>query len=196
MKLQKELDILSDEDYYNNLDNIIEKTKYLSDIINTFTNFIKEENKETIFNLQEKMDETVNIISNTLANNNITLVKIFEDEPIEIRLIASYLSHAILNIITNAKDVILDRNIKDGKITLRIQKFEDYVEIIIEDNAGGIEENLIDKIFDPYFTTKHQSQGVGMGLHNSYNFIVNELNGKLYVENGDNGARFFIRLAL
>ena len=65
------------------------KTKYLSDIINTFTNFIKEENKVSIFNLQEKMDETVNIISNTLENYNIKLIKNFENEPIEIKSIAS-----------------------------------------------------------------------------------------------------------
>jgi len=194
MKLQKELDMLSDEDSYKGLENIIQKTKYLSDIINTFTNFIKEENKVSIFNLQEKMDETVNIISNTLENYNIKLIKNFENEPIELKSIASYLSHAVLNIITNAKDIIIDRNINDGVITLAIQKSDMGIEITIEDNAGGIDEDIIDKIFDPYFTTKHQSQGVGMGLHNSYNFIVNELHGKLYVKNNENGAKFFITL--
>lgn len=196
MKLQKEHNILSDEDYYNSLDNIIEKTKYLSNIINTFTNFIKEENKESLFNLQEKMEETINIISNSLLNNNIILIKNFDDGIIEIHSIATYLSHSVLNIITNAKDAILDRNIKDGKIILSIKKFKDYVEIIIEDNAGGIDTEIIDKIFDPYFTTKHQSQGSGMGLHNSYNFIVKELHGKLHIKNIDNGAKFFITLPL
>ena len=68
--------------------------------------------------------------------------------------------------------------------------------ITIEDNGGGIPEDIISKIYDPYFTTKHQSQGTGLGLHMSYKIITESMNGKLYVKNTDVGAKFYIELPL
>ena len=68
--------------------------------------------------------------------------------------------------------------------------------ISIEDNAGGIDKNIINKIFDIYFTTKHQSQGTGLGLYISYEIIQKYFNGKLYVENSDSGAKFIIELPI
>ena len=68
--------------------------------------------------------------------------------------------------------------------------------ITIEDNAGGIPEDVLPKIFEPYFTTKHKSHGTGLGLHMSYKIISQSLNGRLYAKNSDNGAKFFIELPL
>ncbi len=66
--------------------------------------------------------------------------------------------------------------------------------IVIEDNAGGIPEDVLPKIFDPYFTTKHQSQGTGLGLHMSYRIITESLKGNLYAQNSEFGAKFIIEL--
>jgi len=68
--------------------------------------------------------------------------------------------------------------------------------ITIEDNAGGVPENIISKIFEPYFTTKHQTQGTGLGLHMSYKIITESFNGRFYVENTKNGAKFFIEIPI
>ncbi len=196
LKLQKELNVLSDDACYATFDNIILKTKELSKTIDTFSNFVKEENHKIVFILQDKIEDTIDIISNTLKNNNITIERDFGEELFEIYSTPSLISQAILNIITNAKDILIEKQITNPNIKICIKRNKNDAQIIIEDNAGGIDENIIENIFEPYFTTKHQSQGTGMGLHNSYNFIVKELHGKLYAKNSDVGAIFVIRLPL
>jgi signal transduction histidine kinase len=80
---------------------------------------------------------------------------------------------------------------------LRINISSDKLAIItIEDNGGGIKEEILHKVFDPYFTTKHKSQGTGIGLYMSYDIIVNHMGGKLYATNTQQGAKFFIELNL
>lgn len=195
MKLQRELNMLSDEDLRENLNNIISKTKYLLEIINRFSDFINDDNTITSFYVQNKIDETLEIISNSLEKNNILVVRDYAEELIRINNISTYLSQAVLNIITNARDMLLLRKINNPQIKVVIEQDDKNVLIKIEDNAGGIDEKIIDKIFEPYFTTKHQSQGTGMGLHHSYNLIVKELKGKLYVKNSQEGAIFYIELA-
>ncbi|MGB5792817.1 PAS domain S-box protein [Poseidonibacter sp.] len=194
LKLQKELNMLSDDEYYKTLDNIISKTQELSKTIDTFSSFIKEDNTKTLFILQEKVEQTINIISNTLENHKIKIVKNFDKEPFEIYARPYLVSQAVLNIITNSKDILIEKQIPNPVIKICIKRSKDKIKIIIEDNAGGIDANIIDKVFEPYFTTKHQSQGTGMGLHNSYNFIVKELQGIIYVKNSDIGAVFVINI--
>jgi len=99
-------------------------------------------------------------------------------------------SQVILNILNNAIDVLTERNIKDKKIWIRINGSK----LEIEDNAGGIPEEIKDKIFEPYFTTKFQSQGTGIGLYMSRVIITQHFNGKLYVYNSKNGAVFVIEV--
>ncbi|MEA3497606.1 MAG: HAMP domain-containing sensor histidine kinase, partial [Campylobacterota bacterium] len=84
----------------------------------------------------------------------------------------------------------------DKKIFIAVSLLDDKVQITIEDNARGISEDIIDKVFDPYFTTKHQSQGTGIGLYMSSDIVSNTLKGKLYVKNTQKGAKFFIELPL
>ena len=196
LKLQKELNMLSDDDYYKTLDNIVLKTQELSKTIDTFSAFVKEDNTKRVFVLQEKVEETINIISNTLENYKIKIEKNFDKEPFELYARPYLVSQAILNIITNSKDILIEKQIPNPIIKICIKRNKDKVKIIIEDNAGGIDANIIDKVFEPYFTTKHQSQGTGMGLHNSYNFIVKELQGIIYVKNSDMGAVFVINIPL
>lgn len=77
-----------------------------------------------------------------------------------------------------------------------LQKDEKTALITLEDNAGGIPESIIDKIFNPYFTTKHQYKGTGIGLYSAYDVIVNKLKGKLKVENTKGGAKFYIEIPI
>lgn len=102
----------------------------------------------------------------------------------------------IINILNNAKDVLLERKVNDPWVKINHIFENDSVIITIEDNGGGIKEDILPKIFEPYFTTKHQSQGTGLGLHMSYKIITESMNGNIYAKNTNNGAKFFIKLPL
>ena len=197
MKLKKELDMLDDEFLDVSLDVIEDNAHFLSETIDTFRDFIKEEKvlKEVI--LQERIDIALDIINATLKNNHIELKNNIDySNPIKITLVVGELTQVIINIINNAKDVLLKEKIEDAWIKLDLEKHDGKVIITIEDNGGGIPDEIVPKIFDPYFTTKHQSQGTGLGLHMSYKIIVDSLKGKLYSENTNNGAKFIIELPL
>ena len=197
IKLQKELETLNDELLYKELDDINDSAQYLSQTIDTFRDFIKDdkEHKEVIF--QERVDAALNIIDASLKSNHIELINNIDySNPVKINLTVGELSQVMINIINNAKDILVEKNIENPWIKLGLKKEKDRVIITIEDNGGGIPEDIMPKIFDPYFTTKHQSQGTGLGLHMSYRIIVESLKGRLYAKNTQNGAKFFIELPL
>ena len=106
------------------------------------------------------------------------------------------LSQVIINIISNAKDILLEKNIKNAWIKIDCIKEENKAIITIQDNGGGISNDILPKIFDPYFTTKHQSKGTGLGLHMSQRIVQENLNGNLYVKNTTDGAKFYIEIPL
>ena len=196
LKLKKEMEMLSDEEYYEMLDIIINNTKNLSKTIDTFSGFINYKKSKSDFCLQERVDDTLRIIEKTLQNHDIALVKDYDEQTIMVSNYAALLSQALLNILTNAKEILLKREVQNPTIYIRVCQDNQRAKVMIEDNAGGIEEDTMGKIFDPYFTTKHQSMGTGMGLHSSYTLVVNDLHGELYVKNSEEGAQFFIEIPL
>ena len=125
------------------------------------------------------------------------------DEDISINGYENELIQVIMNIIYNAKDALVKNDIKKRLIFISIYKKNQKGYLEIKDNAGGISLDIIGKIFDPYFTTKHQSQGTGMGLYNSFNMIEN-MEGTIEVENCEyeyenkkySGAKFIIYLPI
>jgi len=194
-KVEKEIGLLSDKSFYKFMDNIIDQSEYLSKTIDTFRDFIKEkkEFKEVI--LQERIEKALQVIETSLANNHIKLINnINKHDPIKIKLVLGELSQVIINIINNSKDAIAENNIQEPWIKIDLVLNKEGVIILIEDNGGGVSNNIKDKIFDPYFTTKHQSQGTGLGLHMSYKIVTQSLQGKLYTKNSENGAVFYINL--
>ena len=104
------------------------------------------------------------------------------------------------NLIQNAKDAFIINNIENRKIQITISKIEiqskPFTQIDIEDNAGGINENYIDRVFEPYFSTKYASTGIGIGLFMSHMIIKNSLNGIIRVENMNGGAKFIITIPI
>ncbi len=194
--LKKEVGLLNDEEYLETLKKIMAITKDLSRTIDEFTGFVNIDKKPISFDVQKRIDDTLALIANTLDNHHINVDCEYEDKPLTLFGVPSLLSQAILNILTNAKDVILEKHIKKPVIKLIIKKEQEIVNISIEDNAGGIDEKIIYKIFEPYFTTKHQSQGTGMGLHYTYKLISHDFHGELRVENTSKGAKFIISIPI
>ena len=197
IKLNAEFDMLKVEDIPESMDAIVRSTKYLSQTIDTFRDFIKEkkELKEVI--VQERIDYTLKILSASLENNYIKLIKnINYNDPIKVDIIVGELSQVLINIINNAKDILKEKQKDNSWIKLELKKEKSKAILTIEDNGGGIPKDILPKIFDPYFTTKHESQGTGLGLYMSYNIICKSLKGKLYAKNTQDGAKFFIELPL
>jgi PAS domain S-box-containing protein len=195
-QLQQTLGLLNSEDIEANMREIINKTEYLSKTIDTFRNFLKETKERKRVILQERIHIALDIVGISLRDNNIKLIHNIDTiKPISIELVVGELSQVIINIINNAKDILLERKVKDAVVELNLLIKEDKIIISIEDNGGGVPENIISKIFDPYFTTKHKSQGTGLGLHMSYRIVKESLNGLLYVKNTNNGAKFIIEIS-
>ena len=163
--------------------------KYMSQTIDDFTNFFRKDTKKTKFCPKEIIEEALKLIEGRVKQNKVEVkLEFIKTEPI--LGYKSEFSQVVLNIINNAIDVLKERNIKERKIWIRINGKK----IEIEDNAGGIPENIKDKIFEPYFTTKFQSQGTGIGLYMSKVIISQHFNGELYAYNSKKGAVFVIDL--
>ena len=197
MKLKNEFNMLKNEEINEYSDNIVKQTKYLSNTIDTFRDFVKEEKELKEVILQSRINKAIEITRASLESHHIELINNIDyEKPIKIKITVGELVQVLINIINNAKDAIVENNINDGWIKIELNRFEDKVEITVEDNAGGIPENIISRIYEPYFTTKHKSQGTGLGLHMSYKITTESLQGRLYVKNTENGAKFFVEIPL
>ncbi len=172
--------------------------QFLSKTINDFSNFFRTNKQKTHFSIKESIENTLSIIAVGLQKNNISCKVIGDD--IKIFGLSTEFQQVILNIINNAKDAIIDlRENKEnfeGKISINILTKENTAIITIEDNGGGIPNSVISRLFEPYFTTKEQGKGVGMGLYISKMIIEETHNGELNVKNSDIGAIFTIKLGI
>ncbi len=164
---------------------------YMSKTIEDFRNYYKPEKQKELFYIKESIEGALFIIDSSLKNSFITVQTNYSDETLKILSFKNEFSQAILNILSNAKDILIQRKIKNPQINIEVYSEDDVISINIEDNAEGIEPSIIDKIFDPYFTTKHKSQGTGIGLYMS-KMIVNNINGEIKVINTPRGAKFTI----
>lgn len=197
IQLKKECGTLEENDLLKYMAKILKATNYLSKTIDTFRSFIKEEDKIKELVIQDKIDTVLNILQASLQNNFIKVIKnINYDNPIKITLLEAELSQVLINIITNAKEILIKNHIEDKWIKISLLQENKTALITIEDNGGGIPESILSNVFDPYFTTKHPSQGTGLALYLSQRIVTGSLKGKIYVKNTQNGAKFFIELPL
>ena len=196
MLLHKDLKILDDDSFEKFANNIISQGHFLAQTIDTFRAYIKKDNSVSEVIIQEEIKTTLKILDSVFSQNYILVEnKTVNEDNININLIKGEFAQVLINIITNAKDVFISNNIKDKKLIINLKKYENKCIVCIEDNAGGIDKKIIDKIFDKDFTTK-QKDGTGIGLSMSYDIVKEHLNGDLYVKNTNNGAKFFIELPL
>jgi len=197
IELNKQLGILDDESLSEYIQSIISQANYLSETIDTFRNFIKEKQELKTISIQQEIKKALKITEATFKDNSIELIdNINWDEPIEVELIAGELSQVIINIINNARDAMKEKNIEKKRIKLNLYEKNGKVIIEIEDNGGGIPGDILPRIFEPYFTTKDESHGTGIGLYMSYDIIVKHFNGELKAVNVKDGAKFIIEIPM
>lgn len=168
---------------------------YLSKTIDVFRDFFKPSENIEEFDLKSEIEDIIYIVQDSFEDNLIKISCICQDEII-IKGDKKKLEQVFLNILNNAKDAIVSNDIKDGKVEIEVKKEENSVHISIQDNALGIPDEIKEKVFKPYFTTKAQSKGTGVGLYMSKFIIVNNFHGNLSFENRDGGARFNITIPL
>ena len=168
-------------------------SQHLSSTIDDFRDFFKANKTKNKTSCVEIINNVLNIVQISLDNKNITLKKDFQCQS-KFVTYSNELKQVILNLIKNAEDVLIEKKIKDPYISLKSYRENGYITIEVGDNAGGIPEDIIDKIFDPYFSTKLKKDGTGLGLYMSKIIIEEHCNGKLSVYNSEDGAVFKIAL--
>lgn len=195
MKLEKEFGVSTNESEIEKLDIIIKTSNFLSNTIEDFSNFFRPNKSKINFDIKDMLGQSLELVSASLKFYHIKINKDFLDINNVYGFPNEY-AQAVLNILTNAKDVLVENKIENPIIKISTYEKDNYGYLEIEDNAGGIDESVLEKIFDPYFTTKHQSQGTGIGLYMSKMIIVQNMNGILEVKNSSEGAVFVIAVPL
>ena len=180
IKLKKQLNDLDDVFFYETLDSILNTSKYLSNTIDDFRYFFKPQKEKEVFYLEECCRKTIDLMNPNFLNKDIQIN--YKMENIQISGYETELIQVLINILNNSKDAL--ELLNDEKLIF-IDIFMENKKVIIEikDNAGGIDEEIMDKVFEPYFTTKHQSQGTGIGLFMCKEIINKHMNGQLNISN-------------
>ncbi|MDH1975986.1 PAS domain-containing sensor histidine kinase [Aliarcobacter butzleri] len=177
----------------NKLTEIESLTSYMSKTISDFKNFFNPNKKKTIFNVEEAIQKANDILKGLINSHHIQ-IEINIEKDLKINTYLGELQQVILIIINNSIDAFIHMNIHFPKILINAYTDNESLVIHIEDNALGINSDLLDKIFEPYFTTKHKAQGTGLGLYIAKLVVENSLLGFLSVENKQNGACFTIKI--
>ncbi len=165
--------------------------QFMSHTIDDFRNFFKPDKKKVRFYANEACNEAISLASASIKSYNITLTKELKCDSV-INGYKREFAQVMLNLISNAKDILNQRAIKNPTINILIDVVDKNTVISVEDNAGGVEEEHLDLVFEPYFTTKESTKGTGLGLYMSKMIIEKNMNGELSVENSSKGALFKI----
>ncbi|MBF0317080.1 MAG: PAS domain S-box protein [Nitrospirae bacterium] len=186
---------LDDEFFHSSVKKIVDELIYLSKTIDNFSSFYHRDKEKTLFRVHDCIEKTLLLLNDYFRSKDIT-VEVDMDDNLELEGYFNEFSRVVLNIINNIRDVFDERGIRNGHIKIRAYKNTNNgrVTLSISDNGGGMREDIKFRVFDPYFTTKHKSRGVGLGLYMARVMIEKNLNGSIAAINIDNGAEFIIEI--
>ena len=178
------------------VDKINSQVMHLSKTIDDFRDFFKESKTKNSTNFIEIFEGAMLIIDKQLQKHDIETVLINKNDKISFYTYKNELIQVFLNILGNAKDAFDNKSIQKKQIIITMYANDNDISISIEDNAGGIQKELLEKIFEPYFSTKMKKNGTGLGLYMSKIIVEEHLHGSLNVKNSKNGAVFEITMPL
>ncbi len=180
--------------YFNNslkdIDNLVQA---LTITIDDFRNFYKPNKKFDYMLIEEVLRKSLNIIQTSMESDGITF-SIHQKSTKKIKILSNELMQVFLNILKNAQDNFKERSIQNPKISISCADNSEGVIVKISDNGGGIDKDILAKIFEPYFSTKNEKNGTGLGLYMSKIMIEEHHDGSLHVSNEDDGVCFAISL--
>ncbi len=190
------LDRYDQELYQKKLQNISEYTQHLSNTIDDFKNFFKANKEMNTIDIESLIEGVLTITESSLKDNNIELSTDFQYCG-TIHTFSNEVRQVLLNLIKNAEDIFKENQTDDSKIKIIAHRpIADSILISVQDNGGGIDEKIINRVFEPYFTTKEKREGTGLGLYMSKTIIEEHCQGKLTVENYEDGALFKVLLPI
>lgn len=198
-----DLDAIDKQNLRKSAEDIAKQTIYLSQTIDDFRSYIKGDREKMTFSLNETIHTFLDLVKGPIKHSFITLVLELKDN-VDVMGYKNELIQCFINIFNNAKDILVENNVEEKLIFISTSVENDNAIIKIKDNGGGIAEEILPKLFEPYFTTKHKAQGTGLGLHMTYNLIVNTMTGSIdastvtYEHDGKKytGAEFTITLPM
>lgn len=173
----------------------MEQIHYMSNTIDDFRNFFNPDKDKKIFSLNKSIENTKNILKQGIRNNSIEC-EISIPKDIFIYGYKNEFSQVIFNLLSNARDAVMSSKPKTPKIKIQVKNKKNSAEISVSDNGGGIPPDILPSIFDPYFTTKSEGKGTGIGLYMAKKIIENHMDGSLLVHNTKDGVCFTIVLPI
>jgi signal transduction histidine kinase len=191
LMLKQRNDALDKKILEEKLDDILMQVKYMSQTVNDFQHFFNPIKEKLFFNVFDSIQSVLDLVKSEYFHKNIT-VSLSGDKTIDAVGLPNEVNQVILALLKNSKDEFIKNPHSDMKIMINILSVDNKAIIEVIDNAGGIPENIIDKIFDIYTTTKQDGSGIGLNI--SKCMIEDHMDGKISVENIDNGAKFTIVL--
>lgn len=174
----------------------MEQIEFMSQTIEDFRNFVKPDQKNTPFGLNESVQQSVQLLSGMLESHHIAINVEYSERELDVYGSTGEFKQVIINLLNNARDALIEKNPHNPAILIRILGDDTYGAVTIQDNGGGIAPEVIERIFEPYFTTKEEGKGSGIGLYMSYAIIRTKMGGMIEVSNVENGTLFTLTLPL
>lgn len=185
---------LSHEDVKDSVSNIMQEVQFMSKTIDTFRTLFEGEDEIAVFEPQTNIEKAISILDDSMRSGAILIDRDYKSEGM-IEASQNEFTQIMMNVLTNSREAFEGKNITEKRIKISTKTVSNNIQIDIIDNAGGIPEQIIDKIFEPYFTTKFKSQGVGLGLYTTRNAITN-YGGTITARNDSGSAIISITLPI
>ncbi len=184
---------LESEFLQSTADQILDILMHMSQTIDDFRNFLRPDRERQRFRVKDLIHRTYNLISASFKAQAIA-VDISGEDDLSLNGYANEYAQVVMNILNNAKEALHDRHVAEPRIAVSVAREGTRAVVTISDNAGGIAEDLLDRIFEPYFTTKQERTGSGIGLYMAKTIIEKSMQGVLGVRNTGEGAEFRIEV--
>lgn len=192
IKLKYQNKTLDDEFIDRKLSKATKVLEYMSNTIDDFRGLTSTKKEKESFNLNSEINQIVSTFSSTLQQNDKISIDLNINKEIFLNSYLNEYKQVVLNILKNARDILIERKIVNPQIMIEAIEDKNSVSLIIKDNAGGIKVEPINRVFEAYFTTKEKSKGTGIGLYMSKIIIQKSIKGKIFVENTNFGAKFTV----
>jgi PAS domain S-box-containing protein len=173
---------------------IVEQVNHLSQTIDDFRNYFRPDREKEKVHVEEVLEEALHIIAKSLESNGIELT-LSLGESTAVEIFRRELLQVLINVINNAKEAMMEHSKEEKHLRISTEEISDAVIIRICDNGGGIDDKIIHRIFEPYFSTKDKQTGTGLGLFMSKTIMEKHLNGRIEaIKNGADGTCFVLSI--